>query len=153
MNWPDTPPSQTSSNKFCFGAKFGNENDLYITHFFILLGMSNSGEWKNSNEENGKRDALLYPNLNPHSLEEQSASAKSIGEREKNDSEKKNKFMDVEDMAMVIKAADFAARRHRFQKRKDPAHTPYINHPIGGDFLKRIPFKIAFYNKIWVLSL
>lgn len=48
------------------------------------------------------------------------------------------KFMDtyVEDMAKVIKAADFAARRHRFQKRKDARQTPYINHCIG---------KINFY--------
>ncbi|RCN38701.1 HD domain protein [Ancylostoma caninum] len=42
-------------------------------------------------------------------------------------------FMDhgPEDMALVMKANDFAARRHRFQKRKDHQGTPYINHPIG----------------------
>uniref|UniRef100_A0A914D8G8 Uncharacterized protein n=1 Tax=Acrobeloides nanus TaxID=290746 RepID=A0A914D8G8_9BILA len=42
------------------------------------------------------------------------------------------KFMlnSCEDMALVIKAADLAARRHRFQKRKDVRQTPYINHPI-----------------------
>jgi hypothetical protein len=37
----------------------------------------------------------------------------------------------VEDMSLFVKACDFAARRHRFQKRKDPKQTPYINHPIG----------------------
>uniref|UniRef100_A0A0K0F5R7 Guanosine-3',5'-bis(diphosphate) 3'-pyrophosphohydrolase MESH1 n=1 Tax=Strongyloides venezuelensis TaxID=75913 RepID=A0A0K0F5R7_STRVS len=37
----------------------------------------------------------------------------------------------VEGMALVVKAADFAARRHRFQKRKDHKGTPYINHPLG----------------------
>ena len=31
----------------------------------------------------------------------------------------------------LIKAADFAAKKHRDQKRKDPEETPYINHPIG----------------------
>ena len=31
----------------------------------------------------------------------------------------------------VIKAADFAAKKHRDQRRKDPEGTPYINHPIG----------------------
>ena len=31
----------------------------------------------------------------------------------------------------LIKAADFAAKKHRDQKRKDPEQTPYINHPIG----------------------
>uniref|UniRef100_A0A0K0D0R8 Acyl-CoA dehydrogenase n=1 Tax=Angiostrongylus cantonensis TaxID=6313 RepID=A0A0K0D0R8_ANGCA len=42
-------------------------------------------------------------------------------------------FMDhgPEDLALLVKAADFAARRHRHQKRKDHAGTPYINHPIG----------------------
>ena len=34
-------------------------------------------------------------------------------------------------MADVIKAADFAAKKHRDQRRKDPQQTPYINHPIG----------------------
>ena len=30
-----------------------------------------------------------------------------------------------------IKTVDFAARKHRDQRRKDPESTPYINHPIG----------------------
>ena len=34
-------------------------------------------------------------------------------------------------IADLIKAADFAAKKHRDQKRKDPEQTPYINHPIG----------------------
>ena len=34
-------------------------------------------------------------------------------------------------MADVLKAADFAAKKHRDQRRKDPQQTPYINHPIG----------------------
>lgn len=34
-------------------------------------------------------------------------------------------------LASVMKAADFAARKHRDQRRKDPQKTPYINHPIG----------------------
>ncbi len=33
--------------------------------------------------------------------------------------------------ADVLKAADFAARKHRDQRRMDPQSTPYINHPIG----------------------
>ena len=33
--------------------------------------------------------------------------------------------------AEVLKAANFAAERHRDQRRKDPQGTPYINHPIG----------------------
>ena len=31
---------------------------------------------------------------------------------------------------LVLKAADFAARKHRFQTRKDVHASPYINHPI-----------------------
>lgn len=37
---------------------------------------------------------------------------------------------ELSDWNLVMKANDFAARRHRHQKRKDNA-TPYINHPIG----------------------
>jgi guanosine-3',5'-bis(diphosphate) 3'-pyrophosphohydrolase len=34
-------------------------------------------------------------------------------------------------IALVLKAAEFAARKHRDQRRKDPAAAPYINHPIA----------------------
>ena len=34
-------------------------------------------------------------------------------------------------MEDVMKAADFAARKHRDQRRKNKSATPYINHPIG----------------------
>ncbi|XP_069481308.1 guanosine-3',5'-bis(diphosphate) 3'-pyrophosphohydrolase MESH1 [Ambystoma mexicanum] len=34
-------------------------------------------------------------------------------------------------VAAILEAADFAARKHRSQRRKDPEQTPYINHPIG----------------------
>ena len=33
-------------------------------------------------------------------------------------------------MTVVLKAASFAARKHRYQKRKDEGASPYINHPI-----------------------
>jgi guanosine-3',5'-bis(diphosphate) 3'-pyrophosphohydrolase len=33
--------------------------------------------------------------------------------------------------ALVIHAVDFAARKHRDQRRKDADASPYINHPIG----------------------
>ncbi|XP_015348531.1 guanosine-3',5'-bis(diphosphate) 3'-pyrophosphohydrolase MESH1 isoform X4 [Marmota marmota marmota] len=33
--------------------------------------------------------------------------------------------------AQLLEAADFAARKHKQQRRKDPEGTPYINHPIG----------------------
>lgn len=34
------------------------------------------------------------------------------------------------DLKQLINAIDFAAIKHRFQKRKDPEATPYVNHPI-----------------------
>lgn len=33
-------------------------------------------------------------------------------------------------VSLVLEAADFAARRHRGQTRKDEARSPYINHPL-----------------------
>ncbi|NWU86616.1 MESH1 pyrophosphohydrolase, partial [Onychorhynchus coronatus] len=33
------------------------------------------------------------------------------------------------DMARLLEAADFAAQKHKQQRRKDPEGTPYINHP------------------------
>lgn len=35
-----------------------------------------------------------------------------------------------DNLKQLINAVDFAANKHRFQKRKDPEATPYINHPI-----------------------
>jgi guanosine-3',5'-bis(diphosphate) 3'-pyrophosphohydrolase len=37
--------------------------------------------------------------------------------------------------AMILKAAQFAARKHRNHRRKDRNHSPYINHPINVAFL------------------
>merc|ERR1712110_698505 len=34
-------------------------------------------------------------------------------------------------MESVIKAADFAAIKHKHQRRKNKSAVPYINHPIG----------------------
>lgn len=37
--------------------------------------------------------------------------------------------MDEADAGLVVRAATFAAERHRYQKRRD-RQTPYINHPL-----------------------
>jgi len=34
-------------------------------------------------------------------------------------------------LALLLKALAFAAHKHRDQRRKDPAASPYINHPIA----------------------
>lgn len=39
--------------------------------------------------------------------------------------------MKQDDMQIVVRALDFAARKHRDQRRKDPYGSPYINHPIA----------------------
>ena len=31
----------------------------------------------------------------------------------------------------LLLAIDFAAKKHKTQRRKDPEETPYINHPVG----------------------
>ncbi|KAI1711568.1 HD domain-containing protein [Ditylenchus destructor] len=82
----------------------------------------NPEEWNTSGKNGEKNNELLYPDLNPDHSEMCSKPGNSGG-----------KFMEhyAEDMSLVIKATDFAARRHRFQKRKDVKQTPYINHPIG----------------------
>ncbi|XP_067871268.1 guanosine-3',5'-bis(diphosphate) 3'-pyrophosphohydrolase MESH1 isoform X1 [Heterodontus francisci] len=35
------------------------------------------------------------------------------------------------DVQRILEAADFAAKKHKNQRRKDPEGTPYINHPLG----------------------
>lgn len=37
----------------------------------------------------------------------------------------------MDDIAIVLKALRFAARKHRDQRRKDQNASPYINHPIA----------------------
>jgi GTP diphosphokinase / guanosine-3',5'-bis(diphosphate) 3'-diphosphatase len=36
-----------------------------------------------------------------------------------------------DDFGLVVRALAFAAAKHRDQRRKDPAASPYINHPIA----------------------
>ena len=37
----------------------------------------------------------------------------------------------VHDVSAIIRCSDFAAKKHKDQRRKDVDKTPYINHPIG----------------------
>jgi GTP diphosphokinase / guanosine-3',5'-bis(diphosphate) 3'-diphosphatase len=34
-------------------------------------------------------------------------------------------------IALILRAAEFAGRKHRDQRRKDPSASPYINHPLA----------------------
>jgi guanosine-3',5'-bis(diphosphate) 3'-pyrophosphohydrolase len=40
-------------------------------------------------------------------------------------------MIDESDLARILKAASFAADKHRMQRRKDADASPYINHPLG----------------------
>ena len=37
----------------------------------------------------------------------------------------------MNDIALILRAASFAAHKHRDQRRKDEAASPYINHPLS----------------------
>ncbi|XP_056318897.1 guanosine-3',5'-bis(diphosphate) 3'-pyrophosphohydrolase MESH1 [Danio aesculapii] len=39
--------------------------------------------------------------------------------------------MNCSSTAVLLETVNFAAEKHRNQRRKDPEGTPYINHPIG----------------------
>lgn len=41
------------------------------------------------------------------------------------------KYPDRDPLATLVAAADFAARQHKYQRRKDTEQTPYVNHPLG----------------------
>lgn len=40
-------------------------------------------------------------------------------------------MIDETDLARILKAASFAADKHRMQRRKDADASPYINHPLA----------------------
>lgn len=45
----------------------------------------------------------------------------------------------IRGIALILKAAEFAARKHRDQRRKDKSASPYINHPIAlAEVLSRV---------------
>lgn len=39
--------------------------------------------------------------------------------------------MDPKDLSLLVKATAFAAHKHKDQRRKDDASSPYINHPVS----------------------
>uniref|UniRef100_A0A0M3IFB7 Guanosine-3',5'-bis(diphosphate) 3'-pyrophosphohydrolase MESH1 n=1 Tax=Ascaris lumbricoides TaxID=6252 RepID=A0A0M3IFB7_ASCLU len=54
------------------------------------------------------------------------------------------------DVAKIMKAADLAARRHRHQRRRDPAQTPFINHPIGVAYILTNEAKV--YDTVTIVA-
>ena len=47
----------------------------------------------------------------------------------------------------LLAATNFAAMKHKGQKRKDPEGTPYINHPIGvAHILAQVHLNVFFPN-------
>lgn len=47
----------------------------------------------------------------------------------------------------IIKCVDFAAKKHRDQRRLDSHQTPYINHPIGKFFFDYDPWSKGFFKR------
>ena len=45
-------------------------------------------------------------------------------------------------LAIIIKCMNFAAVKHKYQRRKDPEKTPYINHVIGKKIMERVITKM-----------
>ena len=39
--------------------------------------------------------------------------------------------MNHQELSLLVKATSFAARKHKDQRRKDDASSPYINHPVA----------------------
>ena len=64
--------------------------------------------------------------------------------------------MSANDAAIIIEAANFAAIKHKNQKRKDPEGTPYINHPLGVAHIltsvRILDLKFIYYAKLRKLS-
>ena len=55
------------------------------------------------------------------------------------------------DLVLVITAADFAADRHRHQRRKDAEASPYINHPLALAAIQRLSSDIhPLYRALWI---
>lgn len=55
----------------------------------------------------------------------------SLGQVEDKNSMSTDQATDANHIISLVKCADFAAIKHRDQRRKDKEETPYINHPIG----------------------
>ena len=54
--------------------------------------------------------------------------------------------MSARDTMTIIKAANFAAIKHKDQRRSDPEKTPYINHPLGvAQILTSVSIKIKTF--------
>ena len=51
-------------------------------------------------------------------------------------------------LAVIVKCIDFAAVKHKNQRRKDPEKTPYINHPIGKEYFYREMYEIIYYYRL-----
>uniref|UniRef100_F1L2W4 Guanosine-3',5'-bis(diphosphate) 3'-pyrophosphohydrolase MESH1 n=1 Tax=Ascaris suum TaxID=6253 RepID=F1L2W4_ASCSU len=49
-----------------------------------------------------------------------------------------------------MKAVDLAARRHRCQRRADPARTPFINHPVGVAYILTNEAKV--YDAVTIVA-
>lgn len=53
--------------------------------------------------------------------------------------------LDFQVLESIIKCVNFAAVKHKNQRRKDIESTPYINHPIGNIILRILSQILSTY--------
>uniref|UniRef100_A0A915AF37 Guanosine-3',5'-bis(diphosphate) 3'-pyrophosphohydrolase MESH1 n=1 Tax=Parascaris univalens TaxID=6257 RepID=A0A915AF37_PARUN len=91
----------------------------------------------------------IYPGI----PDEKSIEDLKLTDSSKNDGplqEKKTIDGPICEVALIVKAADLAARRHRHQRRRDPAQTPFINHPIGVAYILTNEAKV--YDTVTIVA-
>jgi guanosine-3',5'-bis(diphosphate) 3'-pyrophosphohydrolase len=54
-----------------------------------------------------------------------------LGQNLRNKSAETNKEREMNNSLLLLRAIDFAARKHKDQRRKDEEASPYINHPVS----------------------
>jgi len=58
-------------------------------------------------------------------------------------------------LAVIIKCVNFAAVKHKNQRRKDPEKTPYINHVIGKKIMEQrvitkiLKLQVSVFARLW----
>jgi len=98
-----------------------------FTETIIPQNRNNNNNNNNSNSNNSNNNDINIDNINSnhngHLLGGSKTKTTVFGRTEV--------VFDLDLALELMKATKFAAEKHRNQKRKDKAGTPYINHPIG----------------------
>jgi hypothetical protein len=55
-------------------------------------------------------------------------------------------------LATIIKCVNFAAVKHKNQRRKDPEKTPYVNHVIGNKIMGQYNYENCENTGMFILG-